>query len=129
MKKFIASLIAAVLTVSFAACGKSDGGASVTEGTADPSASSSESITENTTVKNDPYSKIPDIMSSSDGRYEIAFVADTGQLLDKSFNQGSWEGVKKYASDNGKSYKYYQPANGSRATDTDRYNAMRLSSG
>ena len=125
MKKFIAILIAAVLTVSLAACGKSDGGASVTEGTADPSASSSESITENTTVKNDPYSKIPDIMSSSDGRYEIAFVADTGQLLDKSFNQGSWEGVKKYASDNGKSYKYYQPANGSRATDTDRYNAMR----
>ena len=57
--------------------------------------------------------------------FEIAFVTDIGQLMDKSFNQGTWEGVEKYAKDNKKSYKYYQPANGSDATDDDRYDAMK----
>jgi basic membrane protein A len=49
-----------------------------------------------------------------------------GQLKDKSFNQGTWEGVKRYASENGKAYKYYQPANGDAATDDDRYDAMKF---
>ena len=52
------------------------------------------------------YDKIPDTMESADGKYEIAFVTDIGQLKDKSFNQGTWEGIKKYANDNSKSYKY-----------------------
>jgi basic membrane protein A len=52
--------------------------------------------------------------------YEIAFVTDIGQLMDGSFNQGTWEGVKEYAEANGKTYKYYQPANGNNATDDDR---------
>ncbi|MGX8834810.1 BMP family lipoprotein [Amedibacillus sp. YH-ame6] len=30
----------------------------------------------------------------------IGFVTDTGGVDDKSFNQGSWEGIKKYAKDN-----------------------------
>ncbi len=68
---------------------------------------------------------IPDTMTSSDGKYEIAFVTDVGQLKDKSFNQGTWEGCKLYASANNKSYKYYQPANADKATDDDRYDAMK----
>ena len=68
---------------------------------------------------------IPDNMTSSDGKYEIAFVTDVGQLKDKSFNQGTYDGVKLFASENNKTYKYYQPANGSEATDEDRYNAMK----
>jgi len=75
--------------------------------------------------KGNEYDKIPDTMESADGKYEIAFVTDIGQLKDKSFNQGTWEGIKKYASDNSKSYKYYQPANGNNATDDDRYDAMK----
>lgn len=71
------------------------------------------------------YDAIPDTMTSEDGKYQIAFVTDVGVLKDKAFNQGTWEGVKRYASENGKSYKYYQPANGSEATDDDRYNAMK----
>ena len=70
--------------------------------------------------------EIPNEMTSEDGKYEIAFVTDVGQLLDKSFNQGTWEGVKKYAAEAGKSYKYYQPEGGNEATDNDRYNAMKL---
>ena len=54
-----------------------------------------------------------------------AFVTDVGQLKDKSFNQGTFDGVKLYAAANGLSYKYYQPANSSEATDDDRYDAMK----
>ena len=67
---------------------------------------------------------IEDNMTSEDGTYEVAFVTDVGQLKDKSFNEGTWDGVKLYAYNNGLSYKYYQPANGSEATDNDRYDAM-----
>ena len=64
-------------------------------------------------------------MTSEDGKYEVAFVTDVGQLKDKSFNQGTFDGVKLYAANNGLSYKYYQPANGDQATDDDRYDAMK----
>ena len=68
---------------------------------------------------------LEDTMTSEDGVYKIAFVTDVGQLKDKSFNQGTWNGVKAYAAANGLSYKYYQPANGDQATDDDRYDAMK----
>ena len=69
---------------------------------------------------------IADEMTSEDGKYQIAFVTDVGQLKDKSFNQGTYDGVKLYAAANGKSYKYYQPANGDNATDEDRIAAFEL---
>lgn len=68
------------------------------------------------------YDAIPDTMEASS--YEIAFVTDIGQLKDKSFNQGTWEGLKRFAKENNKSYKYYQPAGGNEATDEDRIAAM-----
>ena len=49
--------------------------------------------------------KVQDEMTSSDGKYEVAFVTDVGQLKDKSFNQGTYDGVKLYAANNGLSYK------------------------
>jgi Uncharacterized ABC-type transport system, periplasmic component/surface lipoprotein len=57
--------------------------------------------------------------------YEIAVVTDVGQLMDGGFNQGTYEGAKEYAEANGKTYQYYQPANGADATDNDRIAAMR----
>ena len=69
---------------------------------------------------------IADEMTSEDGKYQIAFITDVGQLKDKSFNQGTYDGVKLYAAANGKSYKYYQPANGDAATDEDRIAAFEL---
>ncbi|MCQ2554854.1 MAG: BMP family ABC transporter substrate-binding protein [Clostridia bacterium] len=57
--------------------------------------------------------------------YEIAMVTDVGQLMDGSFNQYTWKGCEDYAKANGKTYKYYQPANGSAATDDDRIAAMK----
>ncbi len=61
---------------------------------------------------------------TSDG-YKVAVVTDVGQLNDGGFNQGTYEGAVAFAEANGLSYKYYQPANGSDATDDDRIAAMR----
>ncbi len=57
--------------------------------------------------------------------YEIAVVTDVGQLMDGGFNQGTYEGAKKYAEEHELTYNYYQPANGANATDNDRIAAMR----
>ena len=42
-------------------------------------------------------------------------ITDIGTIDDKSFTQGSWEGLKKYAEEKGITYKYYKPA----GKDTD----------
>ena len=68
---------------------------------------------------------IEDTMISDNGAYEIAFITDVGDLKDKSFNEGTYNGVKCFAAERGISYKYYKPANGSQATDEDRYDAMK----
>ncbi len=103
MKKLLSVLLILVMVFSFAACG--NGG-------------------ENGGSTGVDYDAIPDEFESEDGVYEVAMVTDVGQLKDGSFNQYTWNGVKKYASDNELSYKYYQPANASNATDADRIKAM-----
>lgn len=105
MKKVLAVLLCLLMVFSFAACG----------GNVDAPAG-------NTDVAS--YDDIPDNCESADGTYAIAMVTDVGQLKDGSFNQFTWNGCKKYAYDNNLTYKYYQPANGSSATDEDRIKAM-----
>lgn len=46
---------------------------------------------------------------------EIALVTDVGNIDDKSFNQGAWEGVVAYGDANGVSYDYYRPSEDSTA--------------
>lgn len=41
--------------------------------------------------------------------YDIALITDKGDIDDKSFNQGAWEGVVAYADANNISKKYYKP--------------------
>ncbi|MDD4297448.1 MAG: BMP family ABC transporter substrate-binding protein, partial [Ruminiclostridium sp.] len=43
------------------------------------------------------------------GSSEIALITDKGNIDDKSFNQGSWEGVVKFAKASRISHKYYKP--------------------
>lgn len=66
--------------------------------------------------------------AASDGgksdTYEVAVVTDVGSLKDGGFNEGTYDGAVEFANANNKSYKYYQPANGSNATDNDRVEAM-----
>ncbi|MDO5732415.1 MAG: BMP family ABC transporter substrate-binding protein [Eubacteriales bacterium] len=57
--------------------------------------------------------------ADADGKYEIALITDVGTIDDRSFNQGSWEGVKSFAEENDKSYKYYKPTEQSDAAYED----------
>ena len=115
MKKFLAMILALVMALSLVACGdKKD------DPKTDDNQGDNPEVTEITNAD-----EIADEMTSEDGKYEIAFVTDVGQLKDKSFNQGTFDGVKLCAANNGLSYKYYQPANGDQATDDDRYDAMK----
>ena len=47
--------------------------------------------------------------SGSAQTYELALITDLGTIDDKSFNQGSWEGLVRYATENNITHKYYQP--------------------
>jgi len=46
---------------------------------------------------------------SGDGTFELALITDVGTIDDKSFNQGSWEGLERYAKEHNITHKYYQP--------------------
>ena len=118
MKKFLALLLALVMVFALAACGEP----ATTESTAPESGTPESSAPESSTPETIDPNDIDDNPEADS--YEIAFVTDVGQLHDKSFNEGTWNGVKLFATENGKTYKYYQPANDSEATDEDRYEAM-----
>ena len=115
MKKFLAMILALAMVLSMVACSKKPA--------KDPNQGNTDNPGQTETIT-DP-DKINDEMTSEDGKYEVAFITDVGQLKDKSFNQGTFDGVKLYAANNKLSYKYYQPANKDQATDDDRYEAMK----
>ena len=145
MKKTLALILAFVMMLSLCACGGSQNSpppADVQESTppedtvpdtagTEPAGDEGEEEltgeTENDAAAGEPNAAdgISDTMTSEDGNYEVAFVTDGGQLKDGAFNQGAYNGVKLFAADNGLSYKYYQPANGDRATDDDRYDSIK----
>ena len=85
------------MIVGLAACGGGGGttettsGNSETPGNVETTPGNSE--TPGGEAATDPDS-IPDTMTSEDGKYQVAFVTDVGQLKDKSFNQGTFDGVK-----------------------------------
>lgn len=49
------------------------------------------------------------------GGYEIALITDKGNIDDKSFNQGSWEGVVEFAKANKVTHQYIKPEEASDA--------------
>ena len=49
------------------------------------------------------------LVSLAGETYELALVTDIGTINDKSFNQGTWEGLVAFAEANNKTYNYYQP--------------------
>lgn len=55
--------------------------------------------------------------------YEIALVTDKGNIDDKSFNQGAWEGVVAYAEANKITHQYYKPEE---ASDEGYLKAIQL---
>ena len=80
MKKLLSLLLAGAMMFSLAACGEKPADDAQKE----------------------------DVNANAEG-YEIALITDLGSIDDKSFNQGCWEGVVKYAEENNKTHKYYKP--------------------
>ena len=115
MKKITVVFISVFILFLFTACGYEN---------KQPVTNETSSAEETSTQKFD-YSAIKDKISSADGKYEIALITDAGILKDKSFNQGTWEGIKRFAYENSKTYKHYQPSGGESTTDQDRYDAMK----
>ena len=117
-KRILALAMAAVMAGSLTACSGSSGTdtkAAPAETEAPASESKSEAKEESKAGEGDAANT-----SSSKGGaegYELALVTDLGTIDDKSFNQGAWEGLKKYAEENSIAYKYYQPQEGT----TDSY--------
>ena len=129
-KKLLALLLALAMVFALAACGGGGQGSSETPagGTESPAAGTESPAGGEETPSGEAVTDPDDIndnMTDPNGVYQVAFVTDVGQLKDKSFNQGTYDGVKLYATANDLSYKYYQPANANEATDDDRYDAMK----
>ena len=87
MKKIILSVLLVLSMFAFVACGSKAAEA--------PAPAAEEETTKAVETKADAF--------------ELALVTDLGTIDDKSFNQGAWEGLTKYATEKGISYKYYQP--------------------
>lgn len=104
-KRILAFTMAAVMVIGLTACG---GGTPETTAAPQAGTMAAETKAEETTTT---------AASNTAGGYELALVTDLGTIDDKSFNQGAWEGLKKYADENAITYKYYQPQEGT----TDSY--------
>ncbi len=67
------------------------------------------------TTKDTTGTSTGDTSSDSSGKFEIALITDKGNIDDKSFNQGAWEGVIAFADANKITNKYYKPEEASDA--------------
>ena len=91
MKKFVSLILVLALALSLTACAEKPK-------TEDP----------NTETQGETPNQSEEETQGDDG-IELALITDVGTIDDKSFNQGSWEGVEAYAKEFGKTYKYYKP--------------------
>ncbi|MFP3154780.1 BMP family ABC transporter substrate-binding protein [Lachnospiraceae bacterium ZAX-1] len=98
-KKVLGILLAATMVVSLAGCGgNTEGGDAATNDAATTEKTEDPATTEDSEAKDD-------VSVGS----ELALITDVGTIDDKSFNQGSWEGLEAYANDHGLTNKYYKP--------------------
>lgn len=89
-KRIVSLLLAAAMTLSLAGCVSKDAATQP-----QPEAGETQAAQE--------------MGTEAGSGYELALITDVGTIDDKSFNQGSWEGLKAYADENGISCKYYKP--------------------
>jgi len=91
MRKLLAIVLALVMIFAIAACGNNDSGGT----TNNPGSGGSET---------------PAPPPPSPEGFELALVTDLGDIDDRSFNQGAWEGLVQYAREKNITHRYYQPA-------------------
>ncbi len=107
MKKFMSLfLVLTVIALGLVGCAKP---ADESQGNTVPADASSEAVdsgnAEATTTEQPEVEKV-----------KVGMVTDSGTIDDKSFNQGTWEGIKKYEADKGTiEAKYLQPSGETKA--------------
>ena len=102
MKKFVSILMVVLMSATLlAGCG---GG--TTEPT--PAPTDAGTATDTPTDAGTPTAAPTEAPAAAEG-FEIAMITDVGTIDDRSFNQGTWEGIKQYAEEKGITHKYYQP--------------------
>ncbi len=109
MKKALATALVFIMTLlPLAACNNNQGttvpettpaGTTAPEGTDEPEGTDPAETTGEEGTTPAPTSGV-----------ELALITDAGTIDDKSFNQGSWEGMKKYAEEHNISHLYYRPS-------------------
>ncbi len=102
--KLLALLLSGAMMLSLAACG---GGSSSTPAPAESTAPAESSAP-------------AESAAPESGEASIAMITDKGDINDKSFNQGTWEGIQAYCEANDKTCQYYKPVEAT----TDAYIAM-----
>ncbi len=115
MKKIMALVLSLVLVCAlFAGCGTKESGKEDSNTKVDTSKEDDKKTDESKDdVTKDDEAK-GDTKTENSG-YEIALITDKGNIDDKSFNQGSWEGVVAFAEANGMTHKYFKPEEASDA--------------
>jgi len=104
MKRILALALVMVMGLALVACG----------GTAKTTTTAT-TKTETTSAQSDTTAPAATTTKSADGKFELALVTDVGNIDDKSFNEGAWNGVKNYAEKNKLTYAYYRPSEDSTA--------------
>ena len=111
MKKMISVLLVLVLAFTMlTGCGKE-------EKDEDTKLGANAGDVANEDAKDDAKDDVKDDTKDvpKDGAFEIALITDKGNIDDKSFNQGSWEGLVEFATANNITHQYYKPEEASDA--------------
>lgn len=103
MRKLLSVLIVLSMILSLTACGTKNDGTkeTVKEETSKEDSTNNETATDETATD--------EAEKSGDGTFELALVTDANSIDDKGFNQGSWEGLAKYAEEHNISHQFYRP--------------------
>ncbi len=97
MKKLLTLMLSVTLVFGLAACA---------ETATEPTPTTPEETTPEETTPETP-------------TFRIAMVTDIGDIDDRSFNQGTWEGVVAFAERNNITHRYYRPLEGGTAASLD----------
>ena len=111
-KRILALVLAATMVFSLAACGSGDGGsttAAPTEGTtAVPAGDETTAAPAGDETTAAPAGDETPAAPAGDGTIKVGMVTDVGGINDNSFNQTSWEGLNRAASELGIEVTYME---------------------
>ena len=112
MKRLLALALVLVMSLSLAACA---GTTTTTTAAATTAAATTAKATAAETTAAAAETTAAAATTAAAGTFELALITDVGNIDDKSFNEGAWNGVKNYAEANGIAYAYYRPSEDSTA--------------